>query len=141
MWQPLSYNIGMSKPVEPLAATLQRLRQQAGLSLRDLEARSGVDRGFISRLENGTRSRAGAPTLNRLAEALGDDRDALLKAAGYTTVAKPPLPTLTTYLRSKYSHLPAEARQDVAAYIDRLEAEYGSKPKAKPEQSVRKKNT
>ncbi len=119
----------MTTPHEQLAARLRKLRLRAGLSVKALEAESGVSRAAISRIENGEKLPT-PTTLNRLAGALGIDASELFKAAGYTTTGAEALPALQPYLRAKYSHLPAPARKELADYLERLEAEYG--PKAKP---------
>ena len=110
---------------EQLAALLRRLRQQAGLSVKELEAKSGVSRAAISRTENGEKLPTPTP-LNRLASALGVDASELFQAAGYTTTGAEALPALQPYLRAKYSHLPATARKELADYLARLEAEYAA---------------
>jgi len=111
-----------------LAKLLRQLRQREGLSLRELEELSGVDRGNISRLERGTPF-PGPNRLTALAGALGVDASELLTAAGYTAARAEALPPLKPYLRAKYGHLPATARQELAEFVERLEAEYG-KPAA-----------
>jgi transcriptional regulator with XRE-family HTH domain len=50
---------------------IKRQRQRLGMSLRDLEARSGVSRGFVSRLERNERTQLGLEVAKQLAQALG----------------------------------------------------------------------
>jgi ribosome-binding protein aMBF1 (putative translation factor) len=57
-----------------LGAMLRAEREAAGLTLRELSERSGMDKGFLSRLENGHRSPT-YDTLRRYAEALGKEID------------------------------------------------------------------
>ena len=118
----------MTTHPEELARTLRKLRNRAGLSVRDLETKSGLNRRTISRIENADKL-PNPTTLNRLASALGADASELFKAAGYTTTAAEALPALQPYLRAKYAHLPASARQELANYLERLEEEYRSKAK------------
>jgi transcriptional regulator with XRE-family HTH domain len=106
------------------------LRQQAGLSIRSLAAKSGVDPANISRLERGEATEPRPESLTRLAEALGVDPADLFVAAGYATPDA--LPSFTPYLRTKYGHLPASKRQELAEFFEQIEAEYGSKQNAKP---------
>lgn len=57
-----------------IAATcsvLKEERQRQGLSLADMESRTGISRGQISRLENLLESNPTIATLIRLADALG----------------------------------------------------------------------
>src|SRR5690242_19380191 len=92
-----------------LASTVKRLRAQAGLSVRDLEDASGVNRSIISRIESGEYLNTRPLTLTRLATALGVDASELLTAAGYTASQAEALPPIKAYLRSKYGYLSAES--------------------------------
>lgn len=51
--------------------TLRQLREEAGLTLADVADRSGVDKGSLSRLENGFYSNPTINTLARYARAIG----------------------------------------------------------------------
>jgi transcriptional regulator with XRE-family HTH domain len=57
-------------------------RMEAGLSLRTLATRTGIDFSRLSRIETGTRPAPGLPGVRRLAEILGLDMGDLLVAAG-----------------------------------------------------------
>jgi transcriptional regulator with XRE-family HTH domain len=129
----------MTTPHQQLAALLRKRRLEAGLSVKQLEANSGVSRAAISRIENGEKLPT-PTTLNRLAEALGIDASELFQAAGYTTTGAEALPALSPYLRAKYGHLPAPARKELTDYLARLEAEYGSKPKPAGRKRTQRKN-
>lgn len=61
--------------------------------------------------------------LARLAAVLGIDANRLLKAAGYELDNA--LPTIQPYLRSKYKHLPPEARSEIQSAFERIAAKYG----------------
>ncbi len=50
---------------------LKAVREQQGLSISDLAERTGMDRGMISRLENGQLDNPTLATMNRYALALG----------------------------------------------------------------------
>lgn len=113
-----------------LARTLTRLRRQSGLSMRQLEERSGVGRALISLTESGER-RPKATTLQKLAAAMNADAAELLVAAGYSGTHAEALPPMPVYLRTKYGHLSAAARKELAATVARLEAEQAAKPKRK----------
>ena len=52
-------------------ARLKRERQRRGLSLADVSERSGMDKGMLSRLENGKLLNPTLATLWRYAEAIG----------------------------------------------------------------------
>lgn len=127
----------MSTHHDQLAKLLRKLRLRAGLSVKELEAKSGVSRAAISRTENGDKLPTPS-TLNRLATALGVDASELFKAAGYTTTGAEALPALQPYLRAKYSHLPAAARKELADYLARLEAEYAAPKPGRRERAQKK---
>jgi transcriptional regulator with XRE-family HTH domain len=129
----------MARTNQQLGTTLHRLRTAAGQTLRELEAKSGVNRSVISRLESGEYQQPRPNTLTRLAEALGADASQLLTAAGYTANKADALPNLPVYLRSKYGHLPADARKELTDYVAKLEAEYGGKPKKKVRPATKNK--
>jgi predicted transcriptional regulator len=52
-------------------AALKALREQQGLSITDMEKRTGMDRAMISRLENGQIDNPTLATVSRYAKALG----------------------------------------------------------------------
>jgi transcriptional regulator with XRE-family HTH domain len=52
-------------------AELKRRRDEQGLSLADVSERSGLDRGLLSRLENGKVLNPTMATLWRYADAIG----------------------------------------------------------------------
>ena len=56
--------------MEPLSGRLRQIRKQAGLTQRQLEAKSGVAQNTISRIEIGTVQDVSAKTLANLARAL-----------------------------------------------------------------------
>lgn len=107
---------------------LRRLRETAGMSLRDLERESGINRSNLLRIERGD-ARPKPETLTTLAAVYGVDAAELLASAGYTSDQASALPPMTAYLRTKYGHLPTTARKELATVLERLEAEYGQKPK------------
>jgi transcriptional regulator with XRE-family HTH domain len=121
----------------PLGERIRKHREAAGLSLRQLANKAGVDVANISRLESGDATKPKPETLMRLAEALGLDASELLTAAGYTAKTADALPNLPIYLRSKYGHLPASARQELTELVTRLEAEYGARATAKPRKATK----
>jgi transcriptional regulator with XRE-family HTH domain len=88
---------------------LRSLRQQAGVSLRELSRRSDIPRGTISRLETGSREAPGLELIQRLAAGLRVPEEHLLVAAGYQEDGI--LPTFQPYLRTKYGHLSEQSLQ------------------------------
>ena len=61
-----------------IMAELRAARESAGISLRDLEERTGISRGNLSRLETGE-SNPTVTTLRRYAEAIGKTLTIIVK--------------------------------------------------------------
>jgi predicted transcriptional regulator len=64
-----------------MLAALKRHREQRGLSLADVSARSGMDRSAVSRLENGIYVNPTLDTLYRYAEAIGAELGFTVRAS------------------------------------------------------------
>jgi transcriptional regulator with XRE-family HTH domain len=111
------------RTAKQLGRRLNQRRQALGLTIRDLEALSGVDDSSIVRLENGQQSRPSVEKLDKLAKALRLPIEDLLSTAGLTTSTG--LPSLRPYLRAKYGQLPAEAHAELDRYFARLGKRYG----------------
>lgn len=73
----------LAAPQLELGRHLRRARVAAGLSYRGLHDSSGLAVSHLQRLERGTIRRPDPAVLRRLAEALGLDHAALMRAAGY----------------------------------------------------------
>jgi len=54
-----------------LGRVIQKLREEQGMSQRDLAARAKVTQGYIAQLETGLKKNPSLPVLRRLAKALG----------------------------------------------------------------------
>jgi transcriptional regulator with XRE-family HTH domain len=105
----------------PLGQKLQALREQAGLTLYELERRSGVNRAKLLRMESGVIRQPTPETLNKLASALDIDPEEFYDALWADTDS--PLPSLATYFRSKY-----RLRDDQIEVIERALTEAKDKP-------------
>lgn len=90
-----------SKNINPLAELLRTRRDELGLTLYELEQRSGVPRPHIRRLEQGETINPSMEILNKLANALDLDAEDLYDAHWQTN--RQPLPGVSTYFRSRYS--------------------------------------
>ena len=64
--------------LEPIVRKIAKLRTQKGKSQEDLAGEAEVNRGYISRIENGHVAFS-VPVLIKIAEALGVKPDELLK--------------------------------------------------------------
>lgn len=112
-----------AQPPVTLGTFVCQARERAGLSLRNLEAITGIPRMKLNRLERDLKIENNADVLQRVAEALELDSDDLFALAGYRPSEK--LPSLTPYLRARY-HLPpkalaaaSEALRDILDKYDR----------------------
>lgn len=104
---------------------IRHQREKRNLSIRGLARKAGLDSGALTRLENG--QRAPAPrTLKSLAAALEVPLADLFARAGFATPYD--LPTVDTYLHTRYGHLPEDVLTSMSDYCRRLIDEYGFDP-------------
>jgi transcriptional regulator with XRE-family HTH domain len=107
---------------QAIGAYLQQQREALGLSLRDLEERSGVGNSVIARFENGQINRPDPDKLAKLSRALGVSLNEVLAAGDVTSGAD--LPAMPAYLRSRYEDLPEQMNR----YFDRMARRHGVDP-------------
>ena len=62
---------------------LRKIRKTRGLTIKDFTKSSGIDGGYISRIENGRRNPPSVKLLKRMAGTLRIDVVYLIMAAGY----------------------------------------------------------
>ncbi len=101
------------KQAQKLGTFLRKARERAGLSQKRLGEAIGVPNSTILRLERGEILVPRPDMLSAIADVLGTDLADLFAMAEY--VAPSGLPSLTPYLRTKYSALTAA---DVKAISD-----------------------
>jgi transcriptional regulator with XRE-family HTH domain len=106
-----------------LGAFVRRAREEAGLSQNKLGELVGVPNSTILRLERGENLMPRPDLLSSVAEALDLNLADVYGLAGYAVPGE--LPALQPYLRSKYSDLPDEAADAIAAYAQRLARRHG----------------
>ncbi len=95
--------------------------------MRQLEQQTGIDRSVLSRIESGEKKQPTPGTLTKLASALGVSQSELFTMAGYSATEAQALPAIRPYLRTKYGHLSATAQDELAAFLEKLEAEDSTK--------------
>jgi transcriptional regulator with XRE-family HTH domain len=105
-WEVVVANIG---------ARIRKRRLALGWSLRELEARSGVDDAVISRIEHGDIAQPRLDKLNRLARALDLNVAELLVGADRFD-----LPPYRRYLEARYPALPIETLDRLERHFDRV---------------------
>lgn len=112
--------------IQGIGTFLRTKREELGLSLRDLQDRSGVGNSVIARFEIGAINRPDPDKLARLSRALGVPLTEVLAAGDVTSGAD--LPSLPVYLRSRYGELPEEAIEQMDRYFARLARSHGVDP-------------
>src|SRR5579859_1106707 len=106
-----------------LGELIRQARERAGLSLRNLEAITGISRTMLHRLELDQVDDPSADTLLRLADALELNSDDLFILMGHEPSSD--LPSLAPYLRSKYRLPPsalAEASQALRGILEKYDS-------------------
>jgi transcriptional regulator with XRE-family HTH domain len=106
---------------ESFGLLLKELREQAGLSLRQLEAATGISNGYLSQMES---SKVGAPSpriLEKLAKALSYPYMELMKIAGHLSPDVPMEPVLRLReARPILEDLSESERAQVFEFIEQL---------------------
>lgn len=106
-----------------LGALLYERRTALGLSIRELQARTGIDNSLILRFEQGKVGQPGPDKLARLAEALDLKLADVFAYADY--VAPSQLPGFVPYLRTKFRDAPAGAVDEMQQALERIANKYG----------------
>lgn len=73
-----SYNVDMKSEAQKLGQNLKRIRMEKGISQGDIVRSLGMDRAFISNIENG-KTNPTLATIAKLAKALGVPIENLIK--------------------------------------------------------------
>lgn len=108
------------KPNEArLAKRLREARHKSGMSIRELEAQTGVNRGAISRFE--LTGKGSADNLLTLARALELSASSVFSDAG--RAAPKPVLSLPAMLRAEYD-LPPEAIKQIQDNIEQVARKY-----------------
>jgi len=68
----------MKDESQKLGENLKRIRTRKGISQGDIARALGIDKGFISNIENG-KTNPTLATISKLAKAIGESSDKLLK--------------------------------------------------------------
>ncbi len=108
---------------ESVGDYLKKLRRVAGLTLRDVEARtnSNVKNGYLSQVETGHIQRPAPATLWHLAEVYGVDYNQLLVRAGHRAPSDGmPVDVLEGVPLSAIAELNEEDKADLREFIEFL---------------------
>jgi transcriptional regulator with XRE-family HTH domain len=100
-----------------LGQAIRSIRQEAGLSQKDLAAVVGIDQSYLSMIESDQRRNPGTRIVARLAQALQVSMDDLAARAGYLPRHKVPDPLAEQALRL-FGQLPRWRKEDVVALLE-----------------------
>ncbi len=118
----------MTTASNEIGKTLKQRRLSLELTLRELEARSGVSSSHLGRIERGERFPSGH-ILRKIAKPLGFGEDELFTFAGYLSPqasteveSKAQLGRLDPYVAAVLSQEPVEIQQAVVAILSVLKS-------------------
>ena len=100
-----------------LGQAIRAIREQVGLSQKELADAVGIDQSYMSMIESGQRSNPGTRIMARLAQALQVSIDDLAARAGYLPPHGEPDPLSEQALRL-FRQLPRWRQQDVVAQLE-----------------------
>ena len=110
--------------MKKLGTYLKQLREEAGLSIREVTRKSGMAPSYLFKIEKGdTFSTLSIHTLLKLSKFYNIPIGALLKEAGLVDSDEYELPDLPQYLRAKY-HLSPQAIRDMEMAKEIVEKKY-----------------
>lgn len=109
-----------------LGELLHQRRTELGLSLRELEARTGIENSTIVRFEKGAYAAPSPEKLSKLAAALQLPLADVFAAAEYIVPAE--LPSLNLYLRTKFRTASDPAIEELNRELQRIAIKYGFDP-------------
>jgi len=100
---------------------LKKLREERSMSLRDLEAATGVSNGYLSQIESGKVAPPSPKILQRLSTALQSPYESLMEAAGYLEPALRSEPVLRLGRRMvSLSDFSEDEKKDLLGFIEIL---------------------
>jgi transcriptional regulator with XRE-family HTH domain len=116
----------MKRDVTPaFGEYLRSLREERKFGVRELARMADLDAGGLTRLEAG-KTTPNPKTLKALGAALDVPFVDLFARAGYITPSE--LPSMSTYLRTRYGHLSEDALIAVDDYVRQLIEKRGLDP-------------
>jgi transcriptional regulator with XRE-family HTH domain len=102
---------------EGLGPYLKGLREDACLTLRDVESRSGVSNGYLSLLEHGKVKEPSPKALWSLAECYRVDYLDLMRRAGYPVPHAPAMPSTPGFAFRGTERLSESDREEIQQII------------------------
>lgn len=102
-----------------LGDTIRRHRERAGLSVRQLSAKTGLNHSYLSRLENGTREHPAPEVLQSIARAFDLEPAKLLRFIGIKPTDL--MPSKRVFFRRAYGLTAGEAVEAEARIAEVIE--------------------
>jgi len=99
-----------------LGSYLKRSRKERGLTLRDVEEKTGISNAYLSQLENQRIANPSPQILHRLADCYNVSYERLMELAGYPVPEKE-IPSPTFRRKSGFDDLTKEEKENVMEYI------------------------
>jgi transcriptional regulator with XRE-family HTH domain len=111
--------------VKTFGATVRKLREQQGISLRKFAEQVGISPTFVSKVERGEFAPPGEEKVRRMAQLLGQDEDAFLALAGKVSSDLPEIvqdrpQLMATFLR-KAGKLSDESIQKLLKQMEKMQ--------------------
>jgi len=100
-----------------LGQAIRAIRQEVGLSQKEVAEMAGIDQSYLSMIESNQRCNPGTRILARLAQALQVSTDELAAQAGYLPRLHPPDPLSERAVRL-FRQLPRWRQEDVIAQLE-----------------------
>jgi transcriptional regulator with XRE-family HTH domain len=111
----------MGSPSEKLGPFLQATRRGKSLSLREVEASTGISNAYLSQLETGKIREPSPANLHKLAELYGVSYPMLLELAGYPVPGRSGKPAESA-LAARLGPVTKEEEEELVDYLHFLRA-------------------
>jgi transcriptional regulator with XRE-family HTH domain len=110
----------MNDDLQSLGSMLKDARRQLDLSLREVEARTGVSNAYVSQLEGGRIKQPSPQILHKLCELFGCSYTLALQLAGYPLPSPSKGPPVNARFLARLGKISAEEEQALVEYLEFL---------------------
>lgn len=108
-----------------LGKYLKVLREEAGLSLRAVEEKSGISNAFLSQIESGKVKQPSPIALHKLSQVYGVSYESLMEVSGYPVIPHPERTSLPTGPLHRLGPLTDNEEKSLADYLVFLRSKSG----------------
>lgn len=105
-----------------LGSYLKQIRKKQNLTLRDVQAATGISNAYLSQLENGKSTHPSPKILHKLAKVYKLSYEFLMKLVGYPVIGEERTITPFYRIQSDYQELSQDERNQVIDYIQFLKS-------------------